>query len=223
MVIEDQRSLLMGERDRIIYLQRVFQEDMHEKEAQLQELIDKKQSELENYEQLLRREARDLAEREDALDRNYQKKFDDFGALITPSQLNQRVVYQPEIIKRAPVTEMNLPRQISRNQNDLSEDQAYQLDMLLSREYSHNQRPNNNTTVMGELKHENLSSILGTEHEIFSVNEDAPPTFREQNPKEWTGNFFQTEKVLEQRREDPQSLVMFEFRQDLDSSDELLY
>lgn len=42
MVIEDQRSLLMGERDRILYLQRVFYEDMHEKEAQLQELIDKK-------------------------------------------------------------------------------------------------------------------------------------------------------------------------------------
>lgn len=44
--------------------------------------------------------------------------------------------------------------------------------------------------MMGELKHENLSSILGTEHEIFSIDDDAPPTFREHNPKERTGNFF---------------------------------
>jgi hypothetical protein len=49
------------------------------------------------------------------------------------------------------------------------------------------------STMLGELKHENLSSILGTEAEIFSIDEDAPPTFREQ--KERTGNFFLTEKV----------------------------
>jgi hypothetical protein len=53
---------------------------------------------------------------------------------------------------------------------------------------------------MGELKHENLSSILGTEHEIFSIDYDAPPTFREQ--KERTGTFFLTEKIQGARKED---------------------
>ena len=44
--------------------------------------------------------------------------------------------------------------------------------------------------MMGELKHENLSSILcGTEAEIFSIDEDAPPTFREQQKQAQT-NFF---------------------------------
>lgn len=33
---------------------------------------------------------------------------------------------------------------------------------------------------MRELKHENLSSILGSDHEVFSIDDDAPPTFREQ-------------------------------------------
>ena len=61
---------------------------------------------------------------------------------------------------------------------------------------------------MGDLKHENLSSILGgTDAEIFSIDDDAPPTFREQ--KERTGNFFLTEKAVMDRRDDPSSLVLF--------------
>lgn len=74
--------------------------------------------------------------------------------------------------------------------------------------------------MLGEHRHENLSSILGTDHEVFSIDEEAPPTFREQQ-KERTGNFFQTEN-LRDRREDPSSLVIFQFK-DADSSDELLY
>jgi len=55
--------------------------------------------------------------------------------------------------------------------------------------------------MLGDLKHENLSSILGgTDAEMFSIDEDAPPTFREQ--KERTGNFFLTEKITAERRED---------------------
>lgn len=75
--------------------------------------------------------------------------------------------------------------------------------------------------MLGELKHENLSSILGTEHEIFSIDDDAPPTFREQ--KERTGNFFMTERITKDRREDPSSLVIFQFKDDQSSSDSLLY
>lgn len=70
---------------------------------------------------------------------------------------------------------------------------------------------------MGELKHENLSSILGTEHEIFSIDYDAPPTFREQ--KERTGTFFLTEKIQGARKEDTQTALMFQFKDD----DENLY
>lgn len=56
--------------------------------------------------------------------------------------------------------------------------------------------------MLGDLKHENLSSILdGTDvNEMFSIDDDAPPTFREQ--KERTGNFFLTEKIQDVRRED---------------------
>ena len=62
--------------------------------------------------------------------------------------------------------------------------------------------------MLNDLKHENLSSILGgTDAEMFSIDEDAPPTFREQ--KERTGNFFLTEKITTDRREDSQNLVLF--------------
>jgi len=67
--------------------------------------------------------------------------------------------------------------------------------------------------MLGDLKHENLSSILGgTDAEIFSIDDDAPPTFREQ--KERTGNFFLTEKAMFDRRDDPSSLVLFQFKDD---------
>ena len=78
--------------------------------------------------------------------------------------------------------------------------------------------------MLGDLKHENLSSILGgTDAEMFSIDDDAPPTFREQ--KERTGNFFLTEKITAERREDTQNLALFQFRDEVlnTDSDELLY
>ena len=67
------------------------------------------------------------------------------------------------------------------------------------------------STMLGELKHENLSSILATENEVFSFDEDAPPTFREQ--KERTGNFFLTEKLpAYNRREDNSGTMLFQFK-----------
>lgn len=78
------------------------------------------------------------------------------------------------------MTELNLPRQ-SKN-NDLSVDQANQLDLLLSRDYStvmQQQAQGGNSTMLEQHRHENLSSILGTDHEVFSIDEEAPPTFRD--------------------------------------------
>lgn len=56
---------------------------------------------------------------------------------------------------------------------------------------------------MSDFKHENLSSILGTEAEVFSLDMcDAPPTFREQKePKDRSVSYFQTEKQLNERKE----------------------
>jgi hypothetical protein len=36
-----------------------------------------------------------------------------------------------------------------------------------------------NSTMLEQHRHENLSSILGTDHEVFSIDEEAPPTFRD--------------------------------------------
>ena len=56
---------MVRESDRLLTLQMQFRDDVSFKEAQLSQLIDKKQAELDHYEQCLRREAHVLAERED--------------------------------------------------------------------------------------------------------------------------------------------------------------
>ena len=62
-----------------------------------------------------------------------------------------------------------------------------------------------------EFRHENLSSILGTEHEVFSLDGDdahgdAPPTFREQNRP--SGVFF-TEQQAHDRKESGKTSMVF--------------
>jgi len=79
--------------------------------------------------------------------------------------------------------------------------------MLLSQDYGKkNLYDVSAVNGLTELKHENLSSILGTENEIFSLDDiHAPPTFREQ--KERTGQFFLTEKQTFERREDCEDIL----------------
>jgi hypothetical protein len=75
MSVEDERSALMVENDKLIDMQEFiehqrqnFKADISHKESQLQRLVDKKQTELEQYEACLRDEARNLATREEKID-----------------------------------------------------------------------------------------------------------------------------------------------------------
>lgn len=82
MSIEDQRSRLLCDKQKVTEIERwvdkqraMFKQEMKVKEQQLQALVDQKQNELEHYESCLRKEAHDLAQREEKLedkDRTYK-------------------------------------------------------------------------------------------------------------------------------------------------------
>lgn len=80
MSVEDSRSAVMREFGKVEELRLYvdtqrssFKEDITNKEQQLQKLVNKKQCELEHYELCLRKEALEISEREDALDRQIVK------------------------------------------------------------------------------------------------------------------------------------------------------